>query len=166
MTELKFYFRLLWHGTKAENLLSILKVGLITSPPHAHITGNLYGEGIYFSDTFEKSRGYCHPSAGNNYYALLCEAALGDVHNGNSTYEIENTKSANMERKHTLKISGQRQPNNTFEITTEKGARMPLGKLQNIEQQGNVFGYCAPFTEYIVKDRHNVNIRYLVQFQR
>jgi len=157
--------KLLWHGTRAENLLSILKVGLVTSPPHAYVTGNLYGEGIYFSDTFEKSRGYCHPSADGYYYALLCEVALGEVHNGRNTYELENTKSTIMEKKHTLKITGQRLPNDSFEVTTEKGIRMPLGKIMEV-QDNNAFGYWGQFNEYIVKDRRNVNIRYLVQFKR
>jgi hypothetical protein len=33
----------LWHGTKPENLLSILKVGLLAAPPNALQTGQLYG---------------------------------------------------------------------------------------------------------------------------
>jgi len=36
--------RLLWHGTKPENLLSILKVGLLAAPTTAMRTGLLYGK--------------------------------------------------------------------------------------------------------------------------
>ncbi|KAE9552335.1 hypothetical protein FO519_004460 [Halicephalobus sp. NKZ332] len=158
--------KLLWHGTKAENLLSILKVGLLAAPPHAQISGNLYGEGIYFSDTFEKSRGYCCPSTEGYYYALLCEVALGDVYEADNTYSIDSANSATIGKKHTLKILGQQHPKDTFEVTTEKGVRMPLGKLQERQRADNCYGYWAQYTEYIVKDRRNINIRYLVQFKQ
>lgn len=38
------YFRYLWHGTKAVNLMSILKDGFLVNPPHSSITGRLFGD--------------------------------------------------------------------------------------------------------------------------
>jgi poly [ADP-ribose] polymerase len=46
----------LWHGTKASNLLSILKAGLII--PDHYANGWNYGKGVYFSDQSTKSIGY------------------------------------------------------------------------------------------------------------
>jgi hypothetical protein len=46
---------MLWHGTKKENLLSILLKGLKIKPPNAGHTGSLFGEAIYFADMFSKS---------------------------------------------------------------------------------------------------------------
>ena len=46
---------MLWHGTKNENLMSILLKGLKIKPPNAHETGSLFGKAIYFSDKFSKS---------------------------------------------------------------------------------------------------------------
>ncbi|VDO24333.1 unnamed protein product [Heligmosomoides polygyrus] len=34
----------LWHGTKAVNLMSILKDGFLVNPPHSSITGRLFGD--------------------------------------------------------------------------------------------------------------------------
>ena len=46
----------LWHGTKAFNLLSILKSGFHIPPSNAgYVTGRLFGNGIYFSDQSTKS---------------------------------------------------------------------------------------------------------------
>ena len=46
----------LWHGTKASNLLSILKSGLVIPPSNAPFcTGRMFGNGIYFSDQSTKS---------------------------------------------------------------------------------------------------------------
>ena len=41
----------LWHGTRVENVLSILKGGLIIPKSSAgHVTGRMFGDGVYFSD--------------------------------------------------------------------------------------------------------------------
>lgn len=49
----------LWHGTKASNLLSILKGGLIIPPASSpHCTGRMYGDGIYASCISTKALNY------------------------------------------------------------------------------------------------------------
>lgn len=52
----------LWHGTRAFNVLSILKGGLIIpkSGGSYHITGRMFGNGIYFSDQSTKSLNYAY----------------------------------------------------------------------------------------------------------
>ncbi|MEO1478952.1 MAG: WGR domain-containing protein [Bacteroidota bacterium] len=49
---------LLWHGSRNENWLSILESGLVLRPANAHITGKMFGYGLYFADRFRKSLGY------------------------------------------------------------------------------------------------------------
>lgn len=46
--------KLLWHGTRASNLLSILHGGLLPEAPHAQHSGSRFGAGIYFADIFDK----------------------------------------------------------------------------------------------------------------
>ena len=48
-----------FHGTKVENVIGILSQGLKISPVQAAYTGNSYGKGIYLSDNFTCSLGYC-----------------------------------------------------------------------------------------------------------
>jgi len=51
--------RQLWHGTKASNLLSILRQGLIIpSSGSGHVTGRMYGDGIYASSVSTKALNY------------------------------------------------------------------------------------------------------------
>jgi poly [ADP-ribose] polymerase len=51
--------RQLWHGTKASNLLSILKGGLIIPPSSSsHCTGRMYGNGVYASSVSTKALNY------------------------------------------------------------------------------------------------------------
>lgn len=77
----------LWHGTKASNLLSILKNGLIIPPANAaHCTGRMFGNGIYTSLQSTKALNYATDywnksgSANQRTFMFLCEAALGKIH--------------------------------------------------------------------------------------
>src|SRR5262249_3241950 len=72
----------LWHGTKASNLLSILKGGLIIPPSNAsYCTGRMFGNGIYFSDQSTKSLnyayGYWKGQAENHCFMFLADVAMG-----------------------------------------------------------------------------------------
>lgn len=49
--------KLLWHGSRNENFLSILQSGLLLNP-NAVLTGKMFGYGIYFAPSFQKSLGY------------------------------------------------------------------------------------------------------------
>ena len=59
--------KLLWHGTKAANLLSILSSGLTTNSVFAPVTGRSLGDGIYFADAFDKS---CNYTSDHRYFAF------------------------------------------------------------------------------------------------
>lgn len=77
----------LWHGTRASNLLSILKHGLVIPPANAaHCTGRMFGNGIYTSLQSTKALNYAtsfwnRSGAGNQRtFMFLCDVALGKVH--------------------------------------------------------------------------------------
>jgi poly [ADP-ribose] polymerase 2/3/4 len=72
----------LWHGTRASNLLSILKGGFVIPPSNAsHCTGRMYGNGVYFSDQSTKSLNYAYGywggSRDSNCFMFLCQVAMG-----------------------------------------------------------------------------------------
>ena len=76
--------KLHWHGTKASNLLSILKQGLIIPPAHAaQCTGRMFGNGIYGSEQSTKALNYAtnywNPSgeSEDRVFMLLCDFAMG-----------------------------------------------------------------------------------------
>lgn len=76
----------LWHGTKASNLLSILKQGLIIPPASsAHCTGRMFGNGIYSSLQSTKALNYAtnmwNGSGAKNQktFMFLCDVALGKM---------------------------------------------------------------------------------------
>jgi len=75
-----------WHGTRASNLLSILRAGLIIPPKSAsHCNGRLFGNGVYFSDQSTKSLNYAYGywggrSRDDNCFMLLADVAMGNMH--------------------------------------------------------------------------------------
>lgn len=76
----RFYF----HGTKFENLFSILCNGLLLNP-NATTCGKAFGQGTYFAECSEKSMGYTSRQgsrwAGGNMssgYLLMYEVAAGN----------------------------------------------------------------------------------------
>lgn len=75
---------LLWHGSRNENWLSILKTGLVLRPTNALITGKMFGYGLYFADQCRKSLNYTSLAGsfwtgGNDKKAFL---AIYEVHTG------------------------------------------------------------------------------------
>lgn len=76
----------LWHGTRVENVLSILKGGLIIPKSSAgHVTGRMYGDGSYFSDQSTKSLNYAqgywgNGSKDNNCFMFLANVAMGKAY--------------------------------------------------------------------------------------
>jgi len=77
---------LLWHGTRNENVISILQKSLQIRPAGAIITGAMFGgNGIYFADKAIKSTGYT--STSGSYWArgtssigylMVFEVAVGN----------------------------------------------------------------------------------------
>ena len=72
----------LWHGTRAANLLSILKSGFqIPAASAPHVCGRMFGNGVYFSDQSTKSLNYAYGwwqgKVEETCYMFLCDVALG-----------------------------------------------------------------------------------------
>lgn len=76
----------LFHGTKASNMLSILKAGFVMprQGTSVAITGWLWGSGIYFSDMSTKSIRYATGAwsggagARDRKFMFICEVAMGN----------------------------------------------------------------------------------------
>lgn len=58
---------LLWHGSRTQNFINILKTGLLIRPSGAIHTGSMFGDGIYTSNVCRKSIGYT--SFSGSYWA-------------------------------------------------------------------------------------------------
>lgn len=85
--------KLLWHGSRSENIWSIL-CNSLKLKPNAIITGKMFGDGIYFAPKAKKSLGYTslagsYWSNGNDNtgFMILNEVAYGTPFD---VYEYEN----------------------------------------------------------------------------
>jgi poly [ADP-ribose] polymerase 2/3/4 len=86
--------QLLWHGTRMFNVLSILKSGLFCPPKSGsfHVTGRMFGDGIYGSDQSTKAlnyaRGYWDGGPRDkNCFMFLVDFSMGEAYTPKSSYE-------------------------------------------------------------------------------
>lgn len=126
--------KMLWHGTRAFNVLSILKNGLIIprSGGSYHITGRMFGNGVYFSDQSTKSLNYSYGywdggSRDSNCFMFVADVAMGKEHIPSS-------------------------PGNAFPV---KGSDSTFAKANKSGVLNN---------EMIVYDTKQVHLRYLCEF--
>ncbi len=78
-----------WHGTPSKNVLSILQNGL--KVPKRKYPDPWLGDGIYFSDKFSYSLGYCRGFSKDKKGRLVAYLFLSDVLLGNiyKTYKLQ-----------------------------------------------------------------------------
>ena len=82
----------LFHGSLTCNFLSILKSGLLLRPTNVHITGKMFGYGIYFANDADKSMGYGSQSYGSRWahgsedkgYLAVFDVMTGNQYRPNS----------------------------------------------------------------------------------
>jgi poly [ADP-ribose] polymerase len=81
-----------WHGTRPGNVLSILKNGfIIPKSSEGHVTGRLFGDGIYGSDESTKSLNYACGFWNGKYeptcFMFLADFAMGRTYSPKRTFE-------------------------------------------------------------------------------
>lgn len=73
----------LFHGSRNENVLSIMQNGLKIKPKSAVHTGSMFGAGIYFASDVTKSANYCwgfdNGGRGETFYLFVSEVATGRI---------------------------------------------------------------------------------------
>lgn len=127
----------LFHGSRNENILSIMQNGLKIKPKSAVHTGSMFGAGIYLADASTKSAQYCWGWGNNGGSALeenflfVCEGATGKI------------KEYTSAQPH---LDSAPRPYNSV-----KGAKSPGGLLHN---------------EYIVYRENQVKIKYIIEFKK
>lgn len=85
----------LWHGTRAANLLSILRRGLYVPPTRGstiQIAGRMFGDGIYLSSQSSKALNYSHGywtqgRREENCFMLLADVAMGSEFRPGQSYD-------------------------------------------------------------------------------
>ena len=122
--------RLLFHGSKNENILGILKHGLLIAPPEAPATGWAFGKGVYFADQFSKSLGYtsgCHGvDKQPRSFVFVAEVALGESYKPPRTEYMEKSPEGTSST-HAL---GAKVPDESLHFTLDStGGSISLGKL-------------------------------------
>lgn len=149
--------QLLWHGTRAENMVGILTTGLRINPAGVTTTGKMFGNGLYFANSSSKSAGYISYSNNRHKaFMFLCEIALG------TTYDLVNATNVTSlpSGKHSVRGVGKWQPEAGTHKIMPDGLIVPIGQLKQ-SSPSNYLNY----DEFIVYDTSQIRMRYLVMFK-
>lgn len=163
---------LLWHGTRAENIIGILQNGFRIAPSDALGTGAMFGSGIYFADIFNKSYNYSYNFMPYNFrnnlmnrskrYMFLCEVALGNqmvLTNAKQVKKMPNNQYQSVWG------YGKIEPHPEKNIYLANGTRVPIGEIvaaKPREMKKNQY-WALQHHEYVVYDTTQVRIKYLVE---
>lgn len=132
-----------WHGSRNENIWSIIDNGLVLRPTNAVISGKMFGYNIYFADKARKSYGYTsgkgsYWAKGNSDIAIML---LYDVHVGKQYHIYKHTREC-------------------YDLCAEKLEK--LGNYDSIYAHG---GVDLINDEFIVCKESQLTIKYLVELQ-
>lgn len=156
--------KLLWHGSSVSNFISILHRGLLMSPPEVPITGNLFGDGVYFADTFEKSAMYCSNYGSDSKVKLmtLSEVALGESQTLDNESMFSDLFDTDFQSR---KVVASQEPDPEFDVSLPYGAALPIGQLKKVPQtKKDTFIFRPQHNEYIIQNTSQICLRYLIQF--
>jgi len=163
---------LLWHGTGTENVISILSKGLIKAPHDAKWTGQRFGKGIYFSDSFEMSNGYCTGRKISNKYSngklnsterkymFLCEVALGNVKELRTVHDVIESLPEGYD---SVKFFGKKEPDPVGDVTLPNGSLIHLGERISCKLKPGEYRSMGDH-QYVIYNEAQCCIRYIIQY--
>lgn len=150
---------LLIHGSRIANWRSILQNGLVLNPSKfgAIITGKMFGNGIYFANSFSKSAQYCGDR--RHHDGIIClalaEVAVGNPFKARCSGNYCVKKDNNPEKHEFVWGLGRNTPGN---YVTLDGMHVPSDRLIPSKEVS-----CAvDYDEMIIFDTNQYNFRYLV----
>ncbi|EGT34076.1 CBN-PME-1 protein [Caenorhabditis brenneri] len=150
----------LWHGTRTENIASILRHGLCIAPPGAVHTGSMFGKAMYFADFFGESLQYCRRTPGEDAFLLICIVALGRP--GITTCPVNPGETANKDCD-SLVALGRFRPDENEDQHHADNFSIPLGP-PIVQTEGRMdLDLNIKFNEYMVQQTDQVKLEFLVR---
>jgi len=146
---------LLFHGTRVESVMGILKKGFQIAPKGVPSSGQIFGKGIYFADLPAKSKNYMQLKDGFGFM-FICEVALGKSYEAVQRNRFdENTPLP--PGYHSVWGKGKSGTTPETSIYTYTGVRLPtkMAKRNNALRLN--------YNEFVVYNADQVKIRYLVK---
>ena len=149
---------LLFHGTKAQNLLGILSKGLLIAPIEAKFTGNKYGNGIYLADSFWKAYNYCDEDDKNKKYILVVDTYLDKAFEVDKKNKFTGVKNLKKNKFNCLINNSKYFTDFEDRIYLNCGTTVPMSM---IKKENN--DYDDYYAEYVIYDTKLVNIKYIIE---
>ena len=155
---------LLFHGSRISNTMSIFQNGLMCDLSrlgiNVHISGKMYGLGIYTADSISKSIQYCaYDSSDNIACIFICEVALGNML---KKKQADPSLTANTLPKGYNSICGVGKNSYNEYHELKDGILIPKGTIQPIKENLNSV---LLYDEFIVYADEQINLRYIIKLE-
>ena len=171
---------MLWHGTKVENLMSILHKGLLLNAPYVEKSGSMFGQGLYFANVLDKSADYApgsmrirfgRPRNSSRRYLLLCDVALGEskvIKSTNDGLLYGNDREKILDEKYkSIHVIGGNTPSLTGMVRSCKtGLSIPTGKIVPSNTSEAKERLHLSYDELVVYDSDRVAVQYVIRFKK
>ena len=156
--------RLLFHGTRTENLMAILKNGLRIAPMDAQHTGSSMGKGIYFTDCFQRGLDFSSTKLTNSKYSvyvLVAEVALGKMDKHYKAFDLKKLA----ENCQAVKFIGRQHHDKDLNAYTNSNIMVPLGEMitRTAPKDKAITYFEREFNEFVVYDASQVKLRYIIE---
>ena len=161
---------LLFHGTKTQNILGILSKGLLIAPIESESSGNRFGNGIYLSDSFNKTISYT--SNEKRKYILLVDTCLDKLYRMTDKNKFTSLKELKDKGYNCLINNARKHISFDDRIFFNNGITIPTKiveeKENNISNINFGFGLYNSYdndSEYVIYDSKLVNIKYIIEVE-
>lgn len=161
---------LLFHGSNLCNWISIFKNNLYLNPasvlPNVHISGKMFGYGVYFADLHTKSVGYCGTPHNGYILLLVAEVCVGKqwIKYDADYYANRNIKKTDYNSVFARGLYGTYQNGENKE---NDDIIIPNEKVKKYKEFGKYNERTIPLyhNEYIVYDENSWVFRYIIKLK-
>lgn len=151
----------LYHSTFANNILGILKEGLLVAPSHVHSCHRFFGKGIYFWDSAAAALDLFRTNNFDTGIVLVCRAALGKQQ-PSVYWKTQDDEYPWESDSDSLFAEGEKYSNVTDNHETLDGAKIYCGAIQKTEIREKLYFY----NRYVIRKTDQVRIDYIVEFKK
>lgn len=152
----------LYHSTYINNLIGILKDGLMVAPNHAYSCNRYFGPGIYFSDAAAMVLKKFGSNNFNCGIILVCRVALGKRQDAKMN-KLTDGKYPWEDDTNSLVYEGRKFANTKDEHRVLNNAKIFNGELKKCTDV--IYGLDI-YNEYIVKNENQVRIDYVIKLKK
>lgn len=159
--------RYLFHSTYANNILGILRKGLLVAPNYVHSVNRFFGNGIYFWDSAAAALNIFRSNSFSEGIILVCRVALGKIQRVSDMPYLKHGQKYPWEDGYdSLFFRSKIYPESRNAKQYINGVPIYCGQMPTYSIEDYDFHRYERYNEYIVKNANQIKIDYIIQLRK